>query len=131
MISALLAPAFSLPTVALSVFAGGYFWLKFIHEPNIRSAYAAELAAQVAQEKARLQEASLIALEAYQAAQYERQQTTVVIRESVARAPQTISCASSPPMRAVLDGLRGASAGRSTPTGAAKPSHLPAGAQTR
>lgn len=131
MIPALLAPAFTIPTVALSAFAGGYLWLKFVHEPNIRSAYAAELAAQVAQEKARLQEASLAALEAYQKAQQERQQTTVIIRESVARAPQTASCASSPAMRAALDGLRGASTNPSTPANPAKPTDLSAGGQTR
>ena len=125
MIPALLAPAFTIPTVALSAFAGGYLWLKFIHEPNIRSAYAAELAAQVAQEKARLQEASLATLEAYQKEQQERQKDTVVIRESVARAPQTASCASSPAMRAALDGLRGAATSHPASAGAAKPTHLP------
>lgn len=119
-------PSFlSLPVVLVGAVSSGYLWLKFVHEPNIRSAYAAELAAQVAQEKARLQEASLATLEAYQKEQQERQKDTVVIRESVARAPQTASCASSPAMRAALDGLRGAATSHPASAGAAKPTHLP------
>ena len=119
-------PSFlSLPVVLVGMVSSGYLWLKFVHEPNIRSAYAAELAAQVAQEKARLQEASLATLEAYQKAQQERQKDTVVIRESVARVPQTASCASSPAMRAALDGLRGAATSHPASAGAAKPTHLP------
>lgn len=119
-------PSFlSLPVVLVGMVSSGYLWLKFVHEPNIRSAYAAELAAQVAQEKARLQEASLATLEAYQKAQQERQKGTVIIRESVARAPQTASCASSPAMRAALDGLRGAATSHPASAGAAKPTHLP------
>lgn len=116
-----LSPAFAI----ISAISGGYLWLKLIHEPHIRNAYAAELATQVAQEKARLQEVSLAALEAYQKTQQEHQKKTIIIREGVSRAPQTASCASSPAMRAVLDGLRGASTGDIAPASTTKSTRLP------
>ena len=125
MISAFLAPAFTIPAVALSAFAGGYLWLKLIHEPAIRREYATELSIQVAQERARLQEESQITLEAYHKTQQERQQAVTVIREGVARAPQSISCVSSPAMRAALDGLRGASASPPASADTAKPPSVP------
>lgn len=115
----------TLPVLLVSLVSGGYIWLKFLHEPAIRREYATELSIQVAQERARLQEESQITLEAYHRAQQERQQAVTVIREGVARAPQSISCVSSPAMRAALDGLRGASASPSTPANPAKPPSVP------
>lgn len=115
----------TLPVLLVSLVSSGYLWLKFLHEPAIRREYAAELSAQVAQERARLQEESQITLEAYHRAQQERQQAVTVIREGVARAPQSISCVSSPAMRAALDGLRGASASPPTPANPAKPPSVP------
>ena len=115
----------NLPILLVSLVSGGYLWLKFLHEPAIRREYAAELSAQVAQERARLQEVSQITLEAYHKTQQERQQAVTVIREGVARAPQSVSCVSSPAMRAALDGLRGASTGSPTPANPPKPTHVP------
>lgn len=115
----------TLPVLLVSLISGGYLWLKFLHEPAIRREYATELSIQVAQERARLQEESQITLEAYHRAQQERQQAVTVIREGVARAPQSISCVSSPAMRAALDGLRGASASPPTPANPAKPPSVP------
>lgn len=115
----------TLPVLLVSLASGGYLWLKFLHEPAIRREYATELSIQVAQERARLQEESQITLEAYHRAQQERQQATIVIRESVIRAPQTVSCISSPAMRAALDGLRGASASPPAPANPAKPPSVP------
>ena len=115
----------TLPVLLVSLVSSGYLWLKFLHEPAIRREYAAELSIQVAQERARLQEESQITLEAYHRAQQERQQAVTVIREGVARAPQSISCVSSPAMRAALDGLRGASASPPTPANPAKPPSVP------
>lgn len=115
----------TLPVLLVSLVSGGYIWLKFLHEPAIRREYATELSIQVAQERARLQEESQVTLEAYHRAQQERQQAVTVIREGVARAPQSISCVSSPAMRAALDGLRGASASPSTPANPAKPPSVP------
>lgn len=131
MIPAFLAPAFLAPAVALSAFAGGYLWLKLIHEPNIRSIYANELTIQTEREKARLQALSIQVLEAQAEAQKARDAVDQVIRRSIARAPQTASCASSPAMRAVLDGLRAATPNHPAPIHPAKPSDLPASAQTR
>ena len=131
MIPAFLAPAFLAPAVALTVIAGAYSWLKFIHEPNIRSIYANELAIQTEREKARLQTLSIQVLEAQAEAQKARDAADQAIRRSIARAPQTTSCASSPAMRAALDGLRAATPSHPAPTHPAKPSDLPAGAQTR
>lgn len=131
MIPAFLAPAFTIPAVALSAFAGGYLWLKMIHEPNIRSAYAAEITLQTEREKARLQTLSIQVLEAQAEAQKARDAADQAIRRSIARAPQTTSCASSPAMRAALDGLRAATPSHPAPTHPAKPSDLPAGTQTR
>lgn len=131
MIPATLTPAFLVPAVALSVMAGGYSWLKFVHEPNIRSAYAAELAIQAEREKARLQALSIQVLEAQAEAQKARDAADQAIRRSIARAPQTASCASSPAMRAALDGLRAATPNLPAPHRPAKSSDLPAGAQTR
>ena len=115
----------TLPVLLVSAVSGGYLWLKFLHEPAIRREYATELSIQVAQERARLQEESQITLEAYHKTQQERQQAVTVIREGVARAPQSISCVSSPAMRAALDGLRGASASPPTPANPAKPLSVP------
>ena len=115
----------TLPVLLVSLVSGGYLWLKFLHEPAIRREYATELSILVAQERARLQEESQITLEAYHKTQQERQQAVTVIREGVARAPQSISCVSSPAMRAALDGLRGASASPPAPTDTAKPPSVP------
>lgn len=115
----------TLPVLLVSLVSGGYLWLKFLHEPAIRREYASELSIQVAQERARLQEESQITLEAYHRAQQERQQAVTVIREGVARAPQSISCVSSPAMRAALDGLRGASTSPPAPANTTKPPSVP------
>jgi len=121
----LISSFLTLPILLVSLVSGGYLWLKFLHEPAIRREYAAELSVQVAQERARLQEESQITLEAYHKTQQERQQAVTVIREGVARAPQSVSCVSSPAMRAALDGLRGASTGSPTPADPPKPPSVP------
>ena len=51
-------------------------WLAFIHDPNVRAAQVAEIAAAVAEEQGRAHEAATAALEA-QAATYAAQQAAL------------------------------------------------------
>ncbi len=124
----LLSPAILTPALAFGAIASSYLWLKTIHEPNIRAAYAAEIQVITEREKARLQETSIAILEAQHEAQKAREASIQVIYRTVANAPQATSCASSPAMRAALDGLRASSGGAGAPANPAKPTSLPAGA---
>ena len=70
-------------------------WLAFIHDPNVRAAQVAEIAAAVAEEQGRAHQAATAALEA-QAATYAAQQAALTqTRRRIANASPT-ACAVAP-----------------------------------
>ena len=108
--------------------AGAAFfgWLVLIHDPAIRAAQVAEIAAVVAQERERQHEAATAALEAQATAQAALDAAIAPTRRRIASAPVSSACVSSGPIRAALDGLRQPRpAGVVAPGGAGQPADLP------
>jgi len=112
--------------------AGAAFfgWLILIHNPAIRAAQVAEIAAVVAQERLRQHEAATAALEAQATAQAALDAALAPTRRRIASALVSSACVSSGPVRAALDGLRQPRpAGAAAPGGAGQPVDLSAPAR--
>jgi hypothetical protein len=112
--------------------AGAAFfgWLHLIHDPAIRSDYAAELAAVVAKERERQHASAAAALEAHAAALAAQTAALAPHLRRIASAPASVACAASPAVRDALAGVRALGAGAAAPGGAAEPAGLPTPART-
>lgn len=103
-------------------------WLVLVHDPGVRAAQTAEIAAAVAAQQARDHEAATAALEAQAAATAAQIAALSTTRQRIARAPVSTACAAVPAIRDALDGVR-ALAGGGAPAGAGQPAGLPAPAR--
>lgn len=131
MIAPLLAlvqgPAAGAVMLALAL-AGGWGWLRLVHDPAIRAEYAAELDAQVAAARDDEQRRALAALASLEASHREAQARAATTRERIIRVPVTTACAAAPAVAAALDGLRPGPGPAGARGGAAAASGLPAAA---
>ena len=110
--------------------AAFFVWLILIHDPAVRAAQVAEIAAVMAQERQRQHEAATAALEAQAIAQAALDAALAPTRRRIASAPVSSACVSSGPVRAALDGLRQPRpAGAAAPGGAGQPVELSAPAR--
>jgi len=110
--------------------AAFFVWLILIHDPAVRAAQVAEIAAVMAQERQRQHEAATAALEAQAIAQAALDAALAPTRRRIASAPVSSACVSSGPVRAALDGLRQPRpAGAAAPGGAGEPVELSAPAR--
>ena len=123
--TALRGPALGVVLAAV-VASGAWAWLRLVHDPSVRDALRAEIAAQTAAELAEHQRAAVVALADLEADIARRTAATVTIRERIIRVPVTVACAASPAVAAALDGLRHAPGGAGAPPGAAAAAGLPA-----
>lgn len=119
---------------AVVALAGAFFgWLHFVHDPDIRAAYVAEIAALTAKQQAADQAAALAAVQQAGAEQAQREATRTIIRERIIRVPVTMACANSNAIGVAIDGLRTGGSGAGAPSDPAIPAGLPgtAGAAPR
>ena len=111
---------------AVVALAGAFFgWLHFVHDPDIRAAYVAEIAALTAKQQAADQAAALAAVQQAGAEQAQREATRTIIRERIIRVPVTMACASSNSIGVAFDGLRAGGSGAGAPSDPAIPAGLP------
>lgn len=126
---ALIGPAMGAALVLFAA-AGGWSWLRLVHDPAIRAEYAAELEAQVAAEREAGQRHAMRVLAEADAEHRRRLAEASTLRERIIRVPVTTACAASPAVAAVLDGLRpgpGAAGAARDPAAAARlPAPAPA-----
>jgi hypothetical protein len=124
----LLGPLGGAAGVAL---AGAAFfgWLHLIHDPAVRAAHDAEIAAVVAVERERQHQAAAAALEAQAEAVAAQTAALAPTRRRIALAPPSTACAASPAVRDALVGVRALGAGAAAPGGAAQPAGVPAPAR--
>ena len=106
----LAGPLFGAAGMAL---AGAAFfgWLHLIHDPNVRAAQVAEIAAAVAAQRAEDAAAATAALEAQAAATAAQVAALTTTRQRISRAPVSSVCAASPAIRDALSGVRSLAAG--------------------
>ena len=89
------------PAIGVAVVLAGLGWLRLVHDPAVRAAQVAEIAAVVAQERERQHQAATAALEAQAVAQAALDAALTQTRRRIANAAPT-ACAVAP------DGLRAA-----------------------
>lgn len=123
--AALRGPAFGVALAAVAI-AGAWSWLRLVHDPAVREALRAEIAAQTAAELAAHQRAALDALAALEADIARRTAAQTQVRERIVRVPVATACAGSPAIGAALDGLRHAPGRAGAPAHPAQPAGLPA-----
>lgn len=112
--------------LAVLALSGGWAWLRLVHDPAVRDALRAEIAAQTAAELAEHQRAALAAMAALEADVARRAAETATIRKRIVRVPIATACAGSPAVAAALDGLRHAPRRAGAPAGAGPAAGLPA-----
>jgi hypothetical protein len=123
--AALRGPALGV-VLAVMAIAGAWAWLRLVHDPAVRDALRAEIAAQTSAELAEHQRAAVVALADLEADIARRTAATTATRERIIRVPVATACAGSPAIAAALDGLRHGARGAGAPAGAADPAGLPA-----
>ena len=123
--AALRGPALGVVLVLVAL-SGAWAWLRLVHDPAVRDALRAEIAAQTAAELAEHQRAAVVALADLEADIARRTAATSATRERIIRVPVATACAASPAVAAALDGLRHAPGGAGAPPGATDAAGLPA-----
>ena len=121
----LLGPLFGAAGMAVAGLAF-WGWLAFIHDPNVRAAQVAEIAALTAKQEAADRARAEVAVAQADEAARVRGNERVVIRERIIRVPITSACVASPAVAAALDGLRERAGGAGAPADPAQPAALPA-----
>lgn len=127
--SALAGPALGAAVMAVAA-AGGFAYVRLVHDPAVRAECRAQLDAQVSAIRLADQARALEAMASIEAEHRAQLAAAATIKERIIRVPVTTACIASPAVATALDGLRYAAVGGGAADNPGTDAGLPGGAST-